>query len=103
MEEQLNMDKVYDYMFHTLNEYSKLLTFKPTIPPNATEISLNDLACPTEGLAAKSMMDTLIKRPSFSSPCFLLPPFSPFALDYIRTRKDIPIKQIDMWEKNMPF
>ncbi|KAA0033638.1 O-glucosyltransferase rumi-like protein [Cucumis melo var. makuwa] len=103
MEEQLNMEKVYDYMFHSLNEYSKLLTFKPTIPPNATEISWDDLACPNQGLAAKFMMDTLVKRPSFSSPCFLLPPFSPIVLDYIRTRKETPIEQIGTWEKNMPL
>ncbi|XP_038886324.1 protein O-glucosyltransferase 1-like [Benincasa hispida] len=103
IEEQLNMEKVYEYMFHSLNEYSKLLTFKPTIPPNATELYLEDLACPTQGLTTKFMMDTLIKRPSFSSPCFLLPPFSPTALGYIQTRKETLIKQIEMWEKNMSF
>jgi hypothetical protein len=27
------MDYVYDYMFHLLTEYAKLLRFKPTKPP----------------------------------------------------------------------
>ena len=32
------MDNVYDYMFHLLNEYSKLLKFKPTMPEKAVEL-----------------------------------------------------------------
>lgn len=97
------MEKVYDYMFHSLNEYSKLLAFKPTIPPNATELCLEELACPAQDLATKFMIDTLVKRPSSSSPCYLLPPFSPTDLDNIRIRKETPIKQVETWEKNMSF
>ncbi|XP_023552827.1 O-glucosyltransferase rumi homolog [Cucurbita pepo subsp. pepo] len=103
IEEQLRMEKVYDYMFHSLNEYSKLLAFKPTIPPNATELCLEELACPAQNLATKFMIDTLVKRPSFSSPCSLLPPFSPTDLDNIRIRKETPIKQVETWEKNMSY
>lgn len=97
------MENVYDYMFHSLNEYSKLLTFKPTIPPNATELCLEELVCATEGLATKFMIDSLVKRPSYSNPCSLLPPFSSTALDYIRTRKEISIKQVERWEKAVQY
>ncbi|XP_020679085.1 protein O-glucosyltransferase 1 isoform X1 [Dendrobium catenatum] len=40
--EDLSMDRVYDYMFHLIMEYSKLLDFKPTPPPSALEVCMAD-------------------------------------------------------------
>ncbi|RXH70502.1 hypothetical protein DVH24_013248, partial [Malus domestica] len=36
--EELKMDYVYDYMFHLLNEYDKLLRFEPRIPKGAAHL-----------------------------------------------------------------
>ncbi|PHT55970.1 Polyphenol oxidase, chloroplastic [Capsicum baccatum] len=55
IQEQLKMDCVYDVMFHLLNEYSKLLKYKPTIPENAVELCSEAMACPAEGITKKFM------------------------------------------------
>ena len=57
IEEELKMEYIYDYMFHLLNQYSKLLTFKPTVPPNATELLSESLASAGKGSIRKSMME----------------------------------------------
>ncbi|XP_021715534.1 O-glucosyltransferase rumi homolog [Chenopodium quinoa] len=41
----LNMDRVYDYMFHLLMEYSKLQDFKPIPPSSAQEVCIESLLC----------------------------------------------------------
>ncbi|KAF2315323.1 hypothetical protein GH714_038830 [Hevea brasiliensis] len=38
IQEDMKMDYIYDYMFHLLNEYAKLLKYKPTIPAEAVEL-----------------------------------------------------------------
>ncbi|KAG8376501.1 hypothetical protein BUALT_Bualt09G0070000 [Buddleja alternifolia] len=38
IQNDLKMDFVYNYMFHLLSEYSKLLRYKSTIPQNAIEL-----------------------------------------------------------------
>jgi len=50
IEENLKMKFVYDYMFHLLTEYARLLSFEPTIPAGAVEICSENLACPKNGL-----------------------------------------------------
>ncbi|KAL0002498.1 hypothetical protein SO802_016279 [Lithocarpus litseifolius] len=45
IQENLKMDFVYDYMFHLLSEYAKLLKFEPTIPPGAHEACSETMAC----------------------------------------------------------
>ncbi|KAB5569178.1 hypothetical protein DKX38_002971 [Salix brachista] len=37
IQENLKMERVYDYMFHLLTKYSELLKFKPRIPEGAAE------------------------------------------------------------------
>ncbi|KAM1157150.1 hypothetical protein FF1_027784 [Malus domestica] len=44
IQEELKMDYVYDYMFHLLNEYAKLLRFEPRIPKGAAHLCLG-LSC----------------------------------------------------------
>ncbi|CAM8909913.1 unnamed protein product [Rhodiola kirilowii] len=51
--ERLNMDRVYDYMFHLLSEYSKLQDFKPVQPPSAFEVCEESLLCFADQLQSK--------------------------------------------------
>ena len=69
------MDHVYDYMFHLLNEYSKLLNFKPTIPEKAFELCLEGMYCPANELEKKYMMDSMVRGPADTSPCTMPLPF----------------------------
>ena len=70
------MDYVYDYMFHLLTEYAKLLRFKPTKPPEAVEICSESLACQAIGLEKMFMEDSMMRSASDAGPCDLPPPFS---------------------------
>ncbi|KAL0382360.1 UNVERIFIED_CONTAM: hypothetical protein Scaly_0523300 [Sesamum calycinum] len=96
---ELKMDYIYDYMFHLLSEYSKLLNYKPTVPERAVELCLEALACPSQGLQKKFMMDTLVKCPSVSNPCTMPPPYDPASLHSVVERKAGVIKQVETWEK----
>ncbi|XP_023552264.1 protein O-glucosyltransferase 1-like isoform X1 [Cucurbita pepo subsp. pepo] len=98
IQEELKMDYVYDYMFHLLSEYSKLLTFKPTIPSNAIELCSEAMACPAEGLTKKFMMESLVKSPADSKPCAMPPPYDPASLHLVLRRKEDSIKQVEEWE-----
>ncbi|KAK4436299.1 hypothetical protein Salat_0793600 [Sesamum alatum] len=95
---ELKMDYVYDYMFHLLTEYSKLLTYKPTVPDKAVELCSEAMACPAQGLEKEFMTDTLVKGPSFSSPCIMPPPYGPASFHSVIERKDNSIKQVEKWE-----
>ncbi|KAK9291477.1 hypothetical protein L1049_019425 [Liquidambar formosana] len=99
IQEDLKMDYVYDYMFHLLNEYAKLLRFKPRVPRKAIEICSEKMACTVEGLEKKFMMESLVKGPTDTSPCAMPPPYDPPALHAFRRRKENSIKQVEIWEK----
>ncbi|KAL5981539.1 hypothetical protein ACLOJK_015601 [Asimina triloba] len=97
--EEVKMDYVYDYMFHLLNEYSKLLTYEPTIPPHATEYCLESMACRSTGLERKFMMESMVIEPKDSNPCTLPPPFDPVAIKLLTRRKQNSIRQVELWEE----
>ncbi|KAE8022532.1 hypothetical protein FH972_008324 [Carpinus fangiana] len=59
--EELKMEYVYDYMFHLLNQYAKLLTFKPIRPRRAVELCSETMACSAEGLQKKFFMESMVK------------------------------------------
>ncbi|KAL7167500.1 hypothetical protein ACSBR2_038043 [Camellia fascicularis] len=99
IQQDLSMDYVYDYMFHLLNEYSKLLTFKPEIPKGAVEFCSETMACNAQGLEKKFMMESLVKGPSITSPCTLPPPYEPHVLDAFVKKKLNSTKQVETWEK----
>lgn len=99
IQEELKMDYVYDYMFHLLNEYAKLLTYKPTKPPKAVELCLESMACPAKGLEKKFMVESMVNASKESGPCTLPPPFSPSTLQRLLRRKEDSIKQVEIWEK----
>ncbi|KAJ4834700.1 hypothetical protein Tsubulata_003606 [Turnera subulata] len=69
----LSMDRIYDYMFHLITEYSKLQDFKPAPPSSALQVCEDSLLC-----FAEPKQRQFLKRsttfPSTSPPCTLQPP-----------------------------
>jgi hypothetical protein len=96
--EDLKMDYIYDYMFHLLNEYAKLLKFKPSIPLGAVELCSEIMACRAIGTWEKFMVESMVKSPSDSTPCTLPSPYDPSSLRGFLDRKDKSIKQVERWE-----
>ncbi|KAA8539918.1 hypothetical protein F0562_026610 [Nyssa sinensis] len=99
IQEDLKMDNVYDYMFHLLNEYAKLLRYKPTVPRKAIEICSEIMACPAKASEKKFMMESMVKGPADASPCTMPPPYDPLTLHSIIRRRENSIKQVEIWEK----
>ncbi|THG05976.1 hypothetical protein TEA_000234 [Camellia sinensis var. sinensis] len=96
--EDLKMDYVYDYMFHLLNEYARLLKFKSTIPPKAVELCPEVMACAAAGVWKKYMLESLEEAPSDTIPCTLPPPYDPQALKAFLDGKFTKTKQVESWE-----
>lgn len=92
------MELVYDYMYHLLNEYSKLLKFRPTVPPGAVELTPETMTGAVEGLHKKFLEDSLEKSPSEREPCDL-PPYDRTVLDELREKKLNALNQVQTWEK----
>ena len=100
IQEDLKMEYVYDYMFHLLNEYAKLLTFKPIRPRKAVELCAETMACPAEGVQKKFFMESMENGPTYTSPCTMPHPYDPPSLHAFLQRKENSIKQVELWEKN---
>ncbi|KAL6911895.1 hypothetical protein ACP4OV_000700 [Aristida adscensionis] len=101
IQQELRMDFVYDYMFHLLTEYAKLLRFKPTKPPEAVEVCPESLACQAIGREKKFMEESMVRSASDTGPCDLPPPFSPEELKALERRKEKSLKQIETWEEKV--
>lgn len=100
IQEDLKMDYVYDYMFHLLNEYAKLMRYKPTVPRKAIELCSEIMACRAEGLQKKFMMESMVKGPATDTcPCTMPPPYDPHALHSLLRRKANSERQVELWEK----
>lgn len=99
IQEGLKMDYVYDYMFHLLSEYAKLLKYKPTIPEKAIELCSEAMACTAEGLEKKFMSESMVEGPADAAPCNMLPPYDPSTLYSVVRRKGNSVKQVERWEK----
>ncbi|OMO95948.1 Lipopolysaccharide-modifying protein [Corchorus capsularis] len=97
--EELKIDFVYDYMFHLLTEYSKLLRYKPTVPGKAVELCSETMACPAQGLQKQFMMESMVKGPSLTSPCTMPSPYDPASLYALISKKENSINQVDEMEK----
>lgn len=92
------MDNVYDYMFHLLNEYAKLLKFEPTVPAGAVELCSETMACPSTGTWKEFMVESLVVSPSDVTPCGMPPPYEPQELrDFLETKANSK-RQVEMWE-----
>lgn len=100
IQDELKMDYVYDYMFHLLNEYAKLLSFEPKIPQKAVEFCSETMACNAEGTDKKFKMDSLVKSPSSESPCTMPSPYESKTLGKLARQKAGLVKQVEMWEKS---
>ncbi|KAJ4904310.1 downstream target of AGL15 2 [Raphanus sativus] len=96
--EEVNMEHVYDYMFHLMNEYAKLLKFKPEIPLGATEITPDSMGCPATGRWRDFMAESMVMSPSEVSPCEMPPPYSPVELREVLERKANATRQVELWE-----
>ncbi|KAJ1381308.1 Lipopolysaccharide-modifying protein, partial [Sesbania bispinosa] len=96
--EDLDMDYVYDYMFHLLNEYAKLLRFKPTIPPGAVEFCPETMACAVNGTQRRFMEESMVKFPSDSNPCTIPLPYDPLTLQGFLEKKANSTRQVEIWE-----
>ncbi|KAL3618645.1 hypothetical protein CASFOL_037464 [Castilleja foliolosa] len=96
--EDLRIEYVYDYMLHLLNEYAKLLKYKPTIPPNAVELCSESMACSADGIWRKFMEESLEKSPSNSVPCTMPPPYEPQELKAFIDEKAKATKEVEAWE-----
>ncbi|EXC06843.1 hypothetical protein L484_017309 [Morus notabilis] len=99
IQEDMKMDYVYDYMFHILNEYAKLLKYKPTVPAGAVELCAETMACPANGTWRSFMEKSLVKSPSETIPCNL-PPYDPQAVSQLVERKASSTRQVETWEND---
>ncbi|XP_010550766.1 PREDICTED: O-glucosyltransferase rumi homolog isoform X1 [Tarenaya hassleriana] len=97
--QQLKMEYVYDYMYHLLTEYSKLLRFKPEVPRQAGEGCSESMACPRDGNERKFMRESLVKRPSETGPCLMPPPYDPASFYSLIKKKDTTFARIHAWER----
>ncbi|KAJ0966697.1 hypothetical protein J5N97_023614 [Dioscorea zingiberensis] len=95
IQEEMSMDHVYDYMLHLLTEYSKLLTYKPVVPPRAVEYCSESMACGKKGLMKRFMMDSMVKSVHDKGPCAMPPPYDPGELQEFLTMKANSTKQIE--------
>ncbi|XP_071713524.1 uncharacterized protein [Rutidosis leptorrhynchoides] len=100
IQEDLKMDNVYNYMFHLLNGYSKLMKYKPTVPENAVEICSETMVCTSQGFVKQFMEESTVKGPAYVSPCVMQPPYDPQTLNSILDTKVNSIKQVEKWEKD---
>ncbi|XP_027336776.1 protein O-glucosyltransferase 1-like [Abrus precatorius] len=98
IQEDLDMDYVYDYMFHLLNEYAKLQRFKPTIPSGAVEFCPEIMACALQGTQRRFMEDSMVKFPSDSNPCTIPPPYDPITLQRFLENQANLTRQVEIWE-----
>ncbi|ESQ29033.1 hypothetical protein EUTSA_v10023375mg [Eutrema salsugineum] len=101
MQRDLSMENVYDYMFHLLNEYSKLLKYKPQASKNSVEICTEAMVCPSgdvNGPNKRFLMGSLVYEPPISDPCSLPPPFDPNGLEKFHRKKLNLIRQVEKWE-----
>ncbi|KAL0720655.1 hypothetical protein Bca4012_035254 [Brassica carinata] len=96
--EEVNMEYVYDYMFHLMNEYAKLLRFKPEIPLGAKEITVDSMGCPEKGRWRDFMAESMVMSPSELSPCEMPLPYSPLELTEVLERIANLTRQVEVWE-----
>ncbi|XVF05327.1 hypothetical protein REPUB_Repub05bG0162800 [Reevesia pubescens] len=69
--ERLSMDRIYDYMFHLISEYSKLQDFKPVPPSSALEVCEESLLCLAEPKQREFLKRAAAVRSS-TPPCSLI-------------------------------
>ncbi|EPS63064.1 hypothetical protein M569_11725, partial [Genlisea aurea] len=66
----LNMDRVYDYMYHVVREYSKLQTFKPVRPSSSFQVCEESVFCFSDE-RQKEWLRKAAAEPAEAPPCTL--------------------------------
>lgn len=101
MQEDLAMERVYDYMLHLLTEYARLLRYRPAVPTGAMEVTVESMARGRRGLVRRFMMDTVVPVGGASGgggPCRLQPSFDPQELEALRRARADAVRQVEAWE-----
>lgn len=93
----LSMDRVYDYMFHLITEYSKLQNFKPVPPSSALEVCPKSLLCFADD-KQRQFLEKSTAFPSQAPPCTLQPANSNLINGLIQQKKK-NIKDVEDMEK----
>ncbi|KAH6817890.1 downstream target of AGL15 2 [Perilla frutescens var. frutescens] len=100
VQENLVMDYVYDYSFHLLNEYAKLLKYKPIVPEGAVETCSEALVCDVKGQKKRYRVHSMVKSSSGSPPCDLPPSFGLEDVSLFLERKENLTNQVVLWERS---
>ncbi|GFP97341.1 o-glucosyltransferase rumi homolog [Phtheirospermum japonicum] len=66
----LSMDRVYDYIYHLLTEYSKLQDFRPVRPSTAVEVCEESVLCFAKG-KQRQWLERSATVPSSAPPCLI--------------------------------
>ncbi|GKV26213.1 hypothetical protein SLEP1_g35556 [Rubroshorea leprosula] len=99
--ENLSMDRVYDYMFHLISEYSKLQDFKPVPPSSALPVCAESLLCLADPLQ-REYLERETAVPSPAAPCGMEPANGNFVRSWIeRKKKTIEDVRVMMEKKAM--
>ncbi|GAB4844471.1 hypothetical protein Ancab_037847 [Ancistrocladus abbreviatus] len=98
VKEEVSMENVYDYMFHVLYRYGRLLKFQPTIPPGAVELCSEKWGCSPNGLEKMYKIDTMVPGLAQREPCVMPPPYELGALADLINQNEKIKKQVEQWE-----
>lgn len=82
----VSTDRVYDYMFHLINEYSKLQQFKPARPSSALEVCIESLLCLADS-KQRQLLEKSIAYSSPSPPCSLQAADSNLIKNWVQERR----------------
>ncbi|KAJ0083213.1 hypothetical protein Patl1_31109 [Pistacia atlantica] len=85
--ESLSMDRVYDYMFHLIAEYSKLQDLAPSPPSSALEVCVDSLLCLADANQRK-FLERTYTFPSPTPPCKLEPPNQSVIKSWMNEKKE---------------
>ncbi|KAL5814779.1 hypothetical protein ACOSQ4_025420 [Xanthoceras sorbifolium] len=99
--ESLSMDRIYDYMFHLITEYSKLLDFKPSPPSTALEVCSDSLLCLADP-KAKQFLERSTTIPSPTPPCKLQPADGNLIRNWMQQKKNVINDVETMKSQNRP-
>ncbi|CAH8325320.1 unnamed protein product [Eruca vesicaria subsp. sativa] len=94
----LQMKYVYDYMFHVLQSYGKLMKMNVEVPEGAKEVCPETMACPINGGRMRQFMDdSLIISPSNKGACEMPPTFEEDELKKFLEKKKSVEKEVEKW------
>lgn len=92
--DNLKMKFVYDYMFHQLSSYAKLLRFEPKIPEGGVEVCAESMACSLRGARKHFLVESMVVSPSDAPPCTMPSPYTSESLQQFLQAKEELIRQV---------